>query len=151
MQSGHCGSGGRTDERTPSRYLASEQQYLHRIVSLISGNVLEGRRSFGGFNKVVERQEEELAKATAKLNSEEEQAPVYVAPQQSEQIQKFNDELTDISAEAMAQAHIKNNMAGTKKSKKKEGRTQSFKRPREESAGVKASKEWKKKKLPKNL
>jgi len=63
----------------------------------------------------------------------------------STEIQAFNDSLTDVSAEEMAQASRGN-------SGKKSQHKSQLKRPREESTQVKAAKDWKKKaKLPKNL
>ena len=94
---------------------------------------------------MVERYTEELKVASDKImgdGSQHEEAPVI---RSSEEIQRFNDELAEVSAEEMAQTHRKNSSGGNKGAK-------SNKRLREQSSAVKASKEWKKKaKLPKGL
>ena len=102
--------------------------------------------SFGGFNKVVERYTEELKVAAGKVTGNSSQQGVEKDDANvSEEIERFNDGLAEISAEEMAEAHCRNSSSGGQTSK-------TNKRLREQSSAVKASKEWKKKaKLPQGL
>ena len=102
--------------------------------------------SFGGFNKVVERYTEELKVAAGKVTGNSSQQEIEKDDANgSEEIERFNDGLAEISAEEMAEAHRRNSSSGGQTSK-------TNKRLREQSSAVKASKEWKKKaKLPQGL